>query len=98
MRIGFGRKNWRTGLTSAPESQGAAIISNYESDSASLQLQQHLSIHDLIPNPNAIRGSPKKPRQPQHVLQATGVHLENMAKLNNNDPTTKQIISHNPYK
>ena len=75
---------------------------NYESDSASLwhneSFLQQLPIHDLITNPNAIKGSPKKPRHPQHVLQLAGEHLENMAKLNNNDPTTKQIISNRPYK
>ena len=40
----------------------------------------------------------KKLKHPQHVLQASSEHLENMAKLNKNDPTTKQIISHLQYK
>ena len=61
-------------------------------------MPQHLPVHDLITNPNAIKGRPKKLIQPQHVLQDTAVPLEKMAILNNNDPRTKQIISHSPNR
>ena len=64
----------------------------------SKELQQYLQRHDLITNPKAIKGSPNNPKQPQHVLQATAVQFEKIAKLNRYAPSTKQTISHNPYK
>ena len=60
--------------------------------------QQYLHLHDLITNPKAIKGRPKNPKHPQHVLQATAVHFENIAKLNSYAPRTKQTISHKPYR
>ena len=52
----------------------------------------------MITNPKAIKGRPKNPKHPQHVLQATAVHFENIAKLNKYAPKTKQTISHNAYR
>ena len=49
-------------------------------------------------NPKAIKGSPNNPKHPQHVLQATAVHFENIAKLRRYAPRTKQTISHKPYR
>ena len=49
-------------------------------------------------NPKAINGSPKKPKHPQHELQATAVHFEKIAKLNRYAPSTKQTMSNKPYR
>ena len=57
-----------------------------------------LHLHDLITSPKAIKGRPNNPKHPQHVLQATAVHFENIAKLNRYAPRTKQTISHKPYR
>ena len=78
------------------------LLRFYYSDLLYLQLdevrQQYLHLHDLITNPKAIKGKPNNPKHPQHVLQATAVHFENIAKLNRYAPRTKQTISHKPYR
>jgi len=48
----------------------------------------------LITNPNAIKGSPKLLKQPQHILHAAAVQvLPIKAKLNKYEPNTKQTKS-----
>ena len=60
---------------------------------------RHLPHQHLITNPNAIKGSPKLLRQPQHALQATAVQvLPIKAKLNKYEPKTKQTKSQAPAK
>ena len=55
---------------------------------------QHSPRQHLITNPNAIKGSPKLLKQPQHVLHATAVQvLPIKAKLNKYEPNTKQTKS-----
>ena len=55
---------------------------------------RHFPHQHLITNPNAIKGSPKLLRQPQHALHATTVQvLPIKAKLNKYDPNTKQTKS-----
>jgi len=50
-------------------------------------------------NPNAIKGSPKLLKHPQHALHATTVQvLPIKAKLNRYEPNTKQIKSQAPAK
>jgi len=53
--------------------------------------------HDLITNPNAIKGSPKLLKHPQHALHATAVQVFPIkAKLNRYEPNTKQTKSQAP--
>ena len=60
---------------------------------------QHLPHQHLITNPNAIKGSPKLLRQPQHALHAATVQvLPIKAKLNKYEPKTKQTKSQAPAK
>ena len=55
---------------------------------------RHLPRQHLITNPNAIKGSPKLLKQPQHVLHAAAVHvLPIKARLNKYEPNTKQTKS-----
>ena len=56
---------------------------------------QHLPLQHLITNPNAIKGSPKLLKQPQHELHiAAAVQVFPIkAKLNKYEPTTKQTRS-----
>ena len=55
---------------------------------------RHFPHQHLITNPNAIKGSPKLLRQPQHALHAATVQvLPIKAKLNKYDPNTKQTKS-----
>ena len=59
----------------------------------------HLPHQDLITNPNAIKGSPKLLKHPQHALHATAVQvLPIKAKLNKYEPNTKQTKSQAPAK
>ena len=61
--------------------------------------QQHLPDHARIKNPNAIKGSPKLLKHPQHALHAAAVQvLPINATLNKYDPNTKQIKSQAPAK
>ncbi len=58
---------------------------------------QHLPHQDLITNPNAIKGSPKLLKHPQHALHATAVQVFPIkAKLNRYEPNTKQTKSQAP--
>ena len=60
---------------------------------------RHLPHQHLITNPNAIKGSPKLLRQPQHALHAATVQvLPIKAKLNKYEPKTKQTKSQAPVK
>ena len=60
---------------------------------------QHLPHQDLTTNPNAIKGSPKLLKHPQHALHATAVQvLPIKAKPNKYEPNTKQIKSQAPAK
>ena len=60
---------------------------------------RHFPHQHLITNPNAIKGSPKLLRQPQHALHAATVQvLPIKAKLNKYDPKTKQTKSQAPAK
>ena len=72
----------------------------WESELVSEQADaQHLLDQYLITNPNAIKGSPKLLKQPQHVLQAAAVQvLPIKAKLNKYEPNTKQTKSQAPAK
>ena len=60
------------------------IYSESELELGSEQVDvQHFPHQYLIRNPNAIKGSPKLLKQPQHVLHATAVQvLPIKAKLN----------------
>jgi hypothetical protein len=59
----------------------------------------HFPHQDLITNPNAIKGSPKLVKHPQHALHATAVQvLPIKAKLNKYEPNTKQTKSQAPAK
>jgi len=59
----------------------------------------HFLHQHLITNPNAIRGSPKLVKHPQHALHATAVQvLPIKAKLNKYEPNTKQTKSQAPAK
>jgi len=71
------------------------IYSELELESGSGQVDvQHLPHQHLITNPNAIKGSPKLLKQPQHVLHAATVQvLPIKAKLNKYEPNTKQTKS-----
>ena len=72
------------------------IIEKLESEQVDVQ---HLPHQHLITNPNAIKGSPKLLRQPQHALHAATVQvLPIKAKLNKYDPKTKQTKSQAPAK
>ena len=55
---------------------------------------RHFPHQHLITNPNAIKGSPKLLKQPQHVLHAAAEQvLPIKAKLNKYEPNTKQTKS-----
>jgi len=71
------------------------IYSELELESGSGQVDaQHFPRQHLITNPNAIKGSPKLLKQPQHVLHATAVQvLPIKARLNKYEPNTKQTKS-----
>ena len=59
----------------------------------------HFLDQDLLTNPNAIKGSPKLVKHPQHALHATAVQvLPIKAKLNKYEPNTKQTKSQAPAK
>ena len=71
------------------------IYSESEFELGSEQVDvQHFPYQHLIRNPNAIKGSPKLLKQPQHVLHATAVQvLPIKARLNKYEPNTKQTKS-----
>ena len=77
-----------------------SIYSESELELGSEQVDvQHFPRQHLITNPNAIKGSPKLLKQPQHVLQAATVQvLPIKAKLNKYEPKTKQTKSQAPAK
>jgi len=67
--------------------------SEFELESEHVDAQYFPHQH-LITNPNAIKGSPKLLKQPQHVLHAAAVQvLPIKAKLNKYEPNTKQTKS-----
>jgi len=72
------------------------IYSESELELGSEQIDlQHLPHQHLITNPNAIKGSPKLLKHPQHELHAAAAVqvLPIKAKLNKYEPNTKQTKS-----
>ena len=70
----------------------------YSESGLELGLEQvdvlHFPHQHLITNPNAIKGSPKLLKQPQHVLHVTVVQVLSIkAKLNKYEPNTNQTKS-----
>ena len=77
------------------------IYSELELESGSGQVDaQHFPRQHLITNPNAIKGSPKLVKLPQHIVHATAAVqvLPIKAKLNKYEPNTKQTKSQVPAK
>jgi hypothetical protein len=72
-----------------------SLESGPQQDAESLQ---HFFAQQRMTNPNAIRGSPNCGQHPQQDVHAVPEHAPKRARLNKNEPYTKQIKSLSPNK